>query len=77
MGKAKQLRTKQNKNNKENRTYEQNIKQLEYLKQLEIKQGGFTPKDCERLPGIHNLLNKTSIPKHFREIKDENVKISN
>jgi hypothetical protein len=58
------------KNNKENRTYEQNIKQLEYLK-LKARDDGF--KEWERLPGLNSFFNINDVPKHFKTVED-NVK---
>ena len=73
MGQNKKLRTKLNKDKKQTRTHEQNIKTLEYLR-LKEKENGFTEYD--RLPGLNNFVsleklqnsNKNTILKN--ELKD-------
>lgn len=65
MGKGKKERTKLNKERKDVRTLEQNLKKLEFLKQ-KAREDGF--KEWERLPGLNTFLSPDNIPKHFKTI---------
>lgn len=67
MGQGKKHRTKLNKERKNERTHEQNIKALEALKQKE-RLNGFD--EWERLPGLNTFLNPDTLPKHFKTLTE-------